>query len=179
MLNFDTARLNRIVDTYTSILEGLTTRMEALKEPLDEAYLSAPKFEAGVARAHGFGMRALEDFKGSQVWLKVDSNGSYDLNLAANEYMADGHTLDKHVGKTDEQLAHAPARPAVERPDAGLAVRKAEDRQFLGLPELPACRGTDRVQPQQEQGRHRGMDQGPAACVRRRGQVVLRDGTQR
>ncbi|MFE2258433.1 RNase A-like domain-containing protein [Streptomyces cyaneofuscatus] len=27
------------------------------------------------------------------------------LNLAANEYMANGHTLDKHVGKTDEQLA--------------------------------------------------------------------------
>jgi hypothetical protein len=105
VLNIDTAKLNRIVDTYTGILGGLTTRMEALKEPLDEAYLSAPKFEAGVARAHGFGMRALEDFKDSQLWLKVDSNGTYDLNLAANEYMADGHTLDKHVGKTDEQLA--------------------------------------------------------------------------
>ncbi|MGW3655619.1 RNase A-like domain-containing protein [Streptomyces sp. NPDC005151] len=80
-------------------------RLEALKEPLDEAYLSTPEFEAGVARAHGFGARALEEFKDSQVWLKVDSNGNYDLNLAANEYMADGHTLDKHVGKTDEQLA--------------------------------------------------------------------------
>ncbi|UUN28199.1 RNase A-like domain-containing protein [Streptomyces sp. FIT100] len=105
VLNIDTAKLNRIVDTYTGILGGLTSRMEALKEPLDEAYLSAPKFEAGVARAHGFGMRALEEFKDSQVWLKVDSAGRYDLNLAANEYMADGHTLDKHVGKTDEQLA--------------------------------------------------------------------------
>ncbi|WP_086824497.1 RNase A-like domain-containing protein, partial [Streptomyces sp. NRRL B-24572] len=104
VLNFDTAKLNRIVDTYTGILSGLTTRMEALKGPLDEAYLSAPKFEAGVARAHGFGTRALEEFKDSQVWLKVDSNGNYDLNLAANEYMAGGHTLDKHVGKTDEQL---------------------------------------------------------------------------
>ncbi|MEW2485308.1 RNase A-like domain-containing protein [Streptomyces sp. NPDC048411] len=105
VLNIDTAKLNGIVDTYTGILAGLTTRMEALKEPLDEAYLSAPKFEAGVARAQGFGARALEEFKDSQVWLKVDSNGNYDLNLAANEYMADGHTLDKHVGKTDEQLA--------------------------------------------------------------------------
>ncbi|MET7495218.1 hypothetical protein [Streptomyces sp900116325] len=37
--------------------------------------------------------------------MKTDSNGTYDLNLAANEYMADGHTLDKHVGKTDERLA--------------------------------------------------------------------------
>ncbi|WP_327113629.1 hypothetical protein OG206_07790 [Streptomyces sp. NBC_01341] len=79
--------------------------MEALREPLDEAYRSAPKFEAGVARAQGFGTRALEEFKDSKVWLKIDANGNYDLDLAANEYMADGHTLDKHVGKTDEQLA--------------------------------------------------------------------------
>ncbi|MCP9944280.1 hypothetical protein LUX12_04925 [Streptomyces somaliensis] len=105
VLNINTAKLNRIVDTYTGILDGLTTRMEALKGPLDEAYLSAPKFEAGVARAQGFGMRALEEFKESQVWLKVDSTGKYDLNLAANEYFEHGHTLDKHVGKTDEQLA--------------------------------------------------------------------------
>ncbi|MEV0007893.1 RNase A-like domain-containing protein [Streptomyces sp. NPDC047973] len=105
VLNIDTSKLNGIVDKYTGILGGLTTRMEALREPLDEAYRSAPKFEAGVARAHGFGTRALEEFKESKVWLKVDSNGNYDLNLAANEYMADGHTLDKHVGKTDEQLA--------------------------------------------------------------------------
>lgn len=105
VLNIDTAKLNRIVDTYTGILGGLTTRMDALKVPLDEAYLSAPKFEAGVAQAHGFGMRSLEEFKDSQIWLKIDSNGNYDLNLGANEYSADGHSLDKHVGKTDEQLA--------------------------------------------------------------------------
>lgn len=105
VLNLDTGKLNGIVAKYTGILDGLTTRMTALKGPLDEAYRSAPKFEAGVARAHGFGARALEEFKGSQVWMKVDSKGNYDLNLAANEYMADGHTLDKHVGKTDEQLA--------------------------------------------------------------------------
>ncbi|MEV7671051.1 RNase A-like domain-containing protein [Streptomyces sp. NPDC088752] len=105
VLNIDTAKLNRIVDRYTGVLDGLTTRMEALKGPLDEAYLSAPKFEAGVARAHGFGARALEEFKESKVWLKVDSHGSYDLNLAANEHTDGGHTLDRHVGKTDEQLA--------------------------------------------------------------------------
>ncbi|MEU5214982.1 RNase A-like domain-containing protein [Streptomyces sp. NPDC020807] len=105
VLNINTAKLNSFVNRYTGILDGLTTRMQALKGPLDEAYLSAPKFEAGVARAHGFGTRTLEEFKGSQLWLKVDSHGNYDLNLAANEYMADGHTLDKHVGKTDEQLA--------------------------------------------------------------------------
>lgn len=105
VLNVDTAKLNRIVDTYTGILSGLTTRMEALKGPLDEAYLSAPEFEAGVARARGFGMRALEEFEESQAWLKADSTGKYDLDPAANEYFEHGHTLDKHVGRTDEQLA--------------------------------------------------------------------------
>ncbi|MFE2129549.1 RNase A-like domain-containing protein [Streptomyces amritsarensis] len=107
VLNLDKAKLNRIVDKYTGIVDGLTTRMEALQKVLDEAHMSAPKFEAGVARAHGFGARSLEDFKStSQTWLKIDSaTGKYVLDLSANEYMADGHTLDKHVGKTDEQLA--------------------------------------------------------------------------
>ncbi|MFJ7587012.1 RNase A-like domain-containing protein [Streptomyces sp. NPDC097617] len=106
VLNLDKAKLNRIVDKYTGIVDGLTTRMNALKAGLDEAHMSAPKYEAGVARAHGFGARSLEDFKStSQTWLKIDSaTGKYTLDLAANEYMADGHTLDKHVGKTDLQL---------------------------------------------------------------------------
>lgn len=106
VLNLDQAKLSRIVDKYTGIVDGLTTRMNALKGVLDEAHMSAPKFEAGVARAHGFGARSLEDFKTtSQSWLRIDSaTGTYVLDLAANEYMADGHTLDRHVGKTDDQL---------------------------------------------------------------------------
>ncbi|MFF0534453.1 RNase A-like domain-containing protein [Streptomyces coelicoflavus] len=105
VLNMDTAKLNSIVSEYNRRVDALVPKLDALIPPLDEAYLSAPKFEAQEARAEGFGMRALEDFKDSRVWLKVDSAGNYDLNLAANEYMDKGHTLDKHVGKTDEQLA--------------------------------------------------------------------------
>ncbi|MEV0413466.1 RNase A-like domain-containing protein [Streptomyces sp. NPDC050448] len=106
ILNLDKAKLNQIVDKYTGTLRGLTTRMDALKSALEEADLSAPKFEAGVARAHGFGARSLEQFKDSQTWLKIDSaTGKYTLDLGANEWMGDGHTLDKHVGKTDAQLA--------------------------------------------------------------------------
>ncbi|MFE9726343.1 RNase A-like domain-containing protein [Streptomyces sp. NPDC005794] len=105
VLNIDTGRLNGIVDKYTGILGGLTTRMEALKGPLDEAYLSAPKFEAGVARAHGFGARALEEFKHEQRWTEASSTGKHTFDLASSEYLGGGHTLDKHVGKTDEQLA--------------------------------------------------------------------------
>ncbi|MFC8267999.1 RNase A-like domain-containing protein [Streptomyces cinereoruber] len=105
VLNIDTAKLNRIVATYTGILDGLTTRMEALKGPLDEAYRSAPKFEAGVARAHGFGARALEEFKHEQRWTEAGPHGNHTFDLAGNEYLGGGHTLDRHVGKTDEQLA--------------------------------------------------------------------------
>ncbi|MEU2494623.1 RNase A-like domain-containing protein [Streptomyces sp. NPDC007883] len=105
VLNMDTAKLNSIVTTYNRRVDALVPQLDALMGPLDEAHRSAPKFEAQEARAQGFGMRALEEFKDSQVWMRVDSTGKYDLNLAANEYMENGHTLDKHVGKTDEQLA--------------------------------------------------------------------------
>ncbi|MDH6227825.1 RNase A-like domain-containing protein [Streptomyces sp. MJP52] len=105
VLNIDTAKLNAIVTTYNRRVDDLVPQLDALMAPLDEAYRSAPKFEAQEARARGFGMRALEEFKDSQVWMKIDSAGNYDLNLAANEYLEHGHTLDRHVGKTDEQLA--------------------------------------------------------------------------
>ncbi|MEU5160478.1 RNase A-like domain-containing protein [Streptomyces sp. NPDC020875] len=105
VLNMNTAKLNLIVATYNRRVDALVPQLDALMGPLGEAYRSAPMFAAQEARAQGFGMRALEDFKDSQVWLKIDSSGRYDLNLAANEYMENGHTLDKHVGKTDEQLA--------------------------------------------------------------------------
>lgn len=95
VLNMDTAKLNSIVSTYNRRVDALVPQLDALMAPLDEAYRSAPKFEAQEARAQGFGMRALEEFKGSQVWLKVDSAGKDDLNLAANEYLENGHTLDK------------------------------------------------------------------------------------
>ncbi|MFC5958150.1 RNase A-like domain-containing protein [Streptomyces pratens] len=105
VLNMDTVKLNAIVTEYNRRVDALVPKLDALMGPLDEAHRSAPKFEAQEARAQGFGMRALEEFKDSQVWLKVDSVGKYDLNLAANEYLEHGHTLDRHVGKTDEQLA--------------------------------------------------------------------------
>ncbi|MFD7032001.1 RNase A-like domain-containing protein [Streptomyces sp. NPDC059917] len=105
VLKLDTAAINRIVDTYTHTLNGLTTRVDNKLPALDEAFLSAPKFEAGVARAHGFGARALNEFKHEQKWTVQDKDGNQAFDLAGNEYLGGGHTLDKHVGKTDEQLA--------------------------------------------------------------------------
>lgn len=104
VLNLNTAAINRIVTEYQTTLNGLTARFEPMGAPLDEAHLSAPKFEAGVARAHGFGGRALDEFKEPQRWLAEDAQGKYTLDLASNEWLENGHTLDKHVGKTDDQL---------------------------------------------------------------------------
>ncbi|MFI1250155.1 hypothetical protein ACH4TY_26160 [Streptomyces anulatus] len=98
-----------IVAEYTGILEGLTPRMRALEGPLDEAYRSAPKFEAGVGRAHGFGTRALEEFKDLKVWLKVNSNGNHDLNLAANGYMAERPYFGQARRKDGRAVGAAPA----------------------------------------------------------------------
>ncbi|MFJ6937086.1 RNase A-like domain-containing protein [Streptomyces sp. NPDC101132] len=105
VLKLDTAEINRIVQRYIDKLNALTARFDALMEPLDEAYLSAPKYEAGVARAQGYGARALDEFKNPQRWISQDpGSGAYTLDLASNEWFNNGHTLDKHVGKTDEQL---------------------------------------------------------------------------
>lgn len=105
VLNMDTGKLNSIVTTYNQRVDALVPRLDALMAPLDEAHLSAPEFKAQEARAHGFGMRALDEFKHEQRWTEAGSNGNHAFDLASNEYLDGGHTLDKHVGKTDEQLA--------------------------------------------------------------------------
>ncbi|CAL9452974.1 RNase A-like domain-containing protein [Streptomyces sp. enrichment culture] len=107
VLNLDTARLNAIVNEYNRRVNALVPQLDALIAPLDEAHRSAPKFEAQEARAEAFGMRALNEFKKEHQWTNPDDtkNGVYRINLAEQEWLNNGHTLDKHVGKTDEQLA--------------------------------------------------------------------------
>ncbi|MFH9859372.1 RNase A-like domain-containing protein [Streptomyces sp. NPDC017202] len=107
VLNMDTAKLNAIVTEYNRRVDALVPKLDALMGPLDEAHRSAPKFEAQEARAQGFGMRALNEFRNEHVWTHPEDtkNGVYKVDLAGHEWMGGGHTLDKHVGKTDEQLA--------------------------------------------------------------------------
>ncbi|MER5995587.1 RNase A-like domain-containing protein [Streptomyces viridosporus] len=107
VLNMDTAKLNAIVTEYNRRVDALVPKLDALMGPLDEAHRSAPKFEAQEARAQGFGMRALNDFKTEHRWTDPEDtkNGVYKVELADHEWMSGGHTLDRHVGKTDEQLA--------------------------------------------------------------------------
>ncbi|MER6325259.1 RNase A-like domain-containing protein [Streptomyces coelicoflavus] len=107
VLNMDTARLNAIVTEYNRRVDALVPKLDALMGPLDEAHRSAPKFEAQEARAEAFGMRAVNEFKTEHRWTDPEDtkNGVYRIDLASSEWLENGHTLDRHVGKSPEQLA--------------------------------------------------------------------------
>ncbi|MFF1354894.1 RNase A-like domain-containing protein [Streptomyces sp. NPDC058297] len=105
--NIDTGRLNHAVETYNREIHILASDLTNLKEALAEAKRSVPTHTAEEARAEAFGTRALNEFKHEQQWTNPEDakNGVYKMDLANNEWLGGGHTLDKHVGKTDEQLA--------------------------------------------------------------------------
>lgn len=107
VLNMDTAKLNAIVNEYNRRVDALVPKLDALMGPLDEAHRSAPKFEAQEARAESFGMRALNDFKSEHRWTDPEETkkGVYRIDLASSEWLGGGHTVDRHVGKSAEQLA--------------------------------------------------------------------------
>ncbi|MEV5507760.1 RNase A-like domain-containing protein [Streptomyces orinoci] len=106
-LHLDEGAINAAVSTYEGKLHALVPRLEAHKAPLDEAFRCMPKFEAEEARAEGFGARALVQFKHERKFTHPGdtAKGIYRIDLASDENLDGGHTLDKHVGKTDEQLA--------------------------------------------------------------------------
>ncbi|MCX4818779.1 hypothetical protein OG883_02450 [Streptomyces sp. NBC_01142] len=105
-LNIDTAALNAAVTKYEGKLSGLESRLEGLMTPLEEAYLSAPTFHAGEARAMVFGKRSLNEFKQEHQWTNPNdkNNGIYRIDLAGQEGIGNSHAIDKHTAKTDEQL---------------------------------------------------------------------------
>ncbi|MFE9374118.1 RNase A-like domain-containing protein [Streptomyces sp. NPDC006711] len=105
--NLDTGRLDRAVDTYNVTISELAHSLNALLGPLDEAFLSVPLFAAEEARAESVGSRALEEFREDHGWTEPGSMArhTFPLNLASEEFLHGGHTLDKHVGKSDSQLA--------------------------------------------------------------------------
>ncbi|GAA2457207.1 RNase A-like domain-containing protein [Streptomyces mauvecolor] len=106
--NLDAGRLDSAVDTYNDTVKSLADALPKLMDPLNEAYLSVPQYAAEEARAEGFGARALTEFRHEHSWTvpgSAASSHTFPLDLASQEFMNDGHTLDKHVGKSDEQLA--------------------------------------------------------------------------
>lgn len=105
--NIDTGRLNHAVDAYNREIHSYGAELSTLKEALEEARLSVPRYAAEEARAEAFGARSLDEFKHSHAWTNPEDtkNGIYKIDLASNEWLDGGHTLDKHVGKSDAQLA--------------------------------------------------------------------------
>ncbi|MFI5684461.1 RNase A-like domain-containing protein [Streptomyces sp. NPDC051636] len=105
-LNIDTAALNHVVERYNSKVNALTPQFDALGAGLDEAYRQAPSYAAEEARAEAFGARSLNDFKNEHKYTKDDDekNHFYPLDLANDEGLYGGHSIDRHVGLTDEQL---------------------------------------------------------------------------
>ncbi|MFF7596065.1 RNase A-like domain-containing protein [Streptomyces mirabilis] len=105
--NIDTGRLNHAVDSYNSEMHSYGDDLTNLKDALEEAKRSVPTYAAEEARAESFGARSLNEFKTEHKYIRDgdEQNHFYALDLASQEGIHDSHVIDKHVGKTDEQLA--------------------------------------------------------------------------
>ncbi|WP_331721097.1 RNase A-like domain-containing protein [Streptomyces sp. NBC_00454] len=105
--HMDKQGCNAVVETYHQEFTDAAGKLKALMPELDIAIRSAPTYQAETARAEGFGARSLNEFKKEHSW-QISGQSPfpymYSLDLATNEGLDGAHTIDKHVGKTDEQL---------------------------------------------------------------------------
>ncbi|MFI6939336.1 RNase A-like domain-containing protein [Streptomyces sp. NPDC050418] len=105
--HMDKEGVDRVVAEYHREFNEAATKIKTLLPELEIAITSAPTYEAQIARGHAFGGRSLNEFKKEQRWQIGDESPfpyMYSLDLAMNEGMNGAHTIDKHVGKTDDQL---------------------------------------------------------------------------
>lgn len=104
----DHEALDAAVTAYEDDLHTLARKMKPVHAELEEASSTPPTYHAEEARAEGYGARALADFKQTPLYtVPGDSadNHKYEVDLANQEDLAGAHVIDKHVGKTGEQLA--------------------------------------------------------------------------
>ncbi|MEV8557662.1 RNase A-like domain-containing protein [Streptomyces sp. NPDC051917] len=143
VLNIDEGAMNDAVDTYNNRVHRQRRRIKGLMSALDEAYTSAPTFIAESARSEAFGARALTDFKGNPLYTVPgdnEANHRYPIDLANQEGVHGSHVIDKHVGKTDEQLAQRlrdqPSIPAASSfTDLTIAQKYTQDTvEYVGPP---------------------------------------------
>lgn len=103
----DKSGCDAVVETYHKEFSEAAGKLKALLPELDIAIRSAPTYQAEIARSQGFGGRSLNEFKKEHSW-QIGGESPYpymySLDLATNEGLSGAHTIDKHVGKTDEQL---------------------------------------------------------------------------
>ncbi|MFJ6662156.1 RNase A-like domain-containing protein [Streptomyces sp. NPDC091377] len=104
--HMDKGAADEAVEAYHQAFSAAATTLKGLETELDEALLSVPTFQAQAARAAAYGGRTLNDFKKEHSWQRSESPGpyKYSLDLATEEELYGGHSIDKHVGLTDEQL---------------------------------------------------------------------------
>ncbi|WP_217234556.1 RNase A-like domain-containing protein [Streptomyces sp. AC555_RSS877] len=104
--HMDRAAADRAVEIYQQKFSDAATTLLALEWELDEALRSAPTFIAQEARAEAFAGRSLNEFKKEHKILNGENPFPYmyTMDLAMAEDLGGGHTIDKHVGKTDAQL---------------------------------------------------------------------------
>lgn len=105
--NLDKAALNRAVDVYNHETGALAARLRTLEPALSWALQSTPTYEAEEARAQALGARSLTEFSPDHKWTVPAGAGTshkYPIDLANQEWAGNAHAVDKHVGKTDEQL---------------------------------------------------------------------------
>lgn len=105
--HMDREAADKAVEIYQQKFSDAAATLLGLEWELDEALRSAPQFTAEEARAEAFGARALDAFKHQYKWTDPadTKNGVYKIDLASMEWLDGGHTLDKHVGKSPQQLA--------------------------------------------------------------------------
>lgn len=105
--HMDKQGCNAVVETYHQEFTDAASKLKALVPELDIEIKSAPTYQAEMARAQGFGARSLNEFKKEHSW-QIGGESPfpymYSLDLATSEGLGGAHTIDKHVGKTDEQL---------------------------------------------------------------------------
>jgi hypothetical protein len=107
VLHLGEEAMNQAVTEYDNRVHRQVPRLHALLEPLNEAYDSAPTYKAEEARAEAYGARALTEFKGDPLYTVPgddESKHKYPVDLANQEGISGAHVIDKHVGKSDEQL---------------------------------------------------------------------------
>ncbi|MQY12469.1 hypothetical protein SRB5_26030 [Streptomyces sp. RB5] len=103
--HMDKSGCDQAVEAYHQAFSESANKLRALEHNLGEALLSVPSFNAEAARAEGYGARSLNDFKKDHSWQRPNAPvGKYSLDLATEEELFGSHSIDKHVGLTDEQL---------------------------------------------------------------------------
>ncbi|GAA3619921.1 RNase A-like domain-containing protein [Streptomyces chitinivorans] len=137
--HMDSAAVNAAVDAYHAVCRGAADDILKFLPELDEAYLSAPTFRAEEARAQAFGARSLNEFKKEHSYTVPNGakeNHFYAIDLAGQEDLHGSHVIDKHVGKTDEQLAQRLRdqqliRNGAVRPEAASSFKDLQSAQYF------------------------------------------------